>query len=49
MAVTLGGDRTDVAGNFPKVGDTAPDFKLVNKDLADPSGAKRRRVLTSVS
>ena len=35
MAVTLGGTPIDVAGSFPKVGDTAPDFKLVNKDLAD--------------
>lgn len=37
MAVTLGGTPIDVAGTFPKVGDTAPDFKLVNKDLADVS------------
>ena len=37
MAVTLGGNPIDVAGNFPKVGDAAPDFKLVNKDLADVS------------
>ncbi len=37
MAVTLGGTPIDVAGTFPKVGDTAPDFKLVNKDLADIS------------
>src|SRR3569832_2415858 len=37
MAVTLGGNPIDVAGSFPKVGDTAPDFKLVNKDLADVS------------
>ncbi len=35
MAVTLGGNPIDVAGTFPKVGDTAPAFKLVNKDLAD--------------
>lgn len=35
MTVTLGGTPIDVAGTFPKVGDTAPDFKLVNKDLAD--------------
>jgi len=35
MAVTLGGNPIDVSGTFPKVGDTAPDFKLVNKDLAD--------------
>lgn len=37
MAVTLGGTPIDVSGNFPKVGETAPDFKLVNKDLADVS------------
>ena len=37
MAVTLGGNPIDVAGNFPKVGDTAPDFKLVNKYLTDVS------------
>lgn len=35
MAVTLGGNPIDVAGTFPRVGDTAPDFKLVSKDLAD--------------
>lgn len=37
MAVTLGGTLIDVSGSFPKAGDTAPDFKLVNKDLADVS------------
>ncbi len=37
MAVTLGGTPIDVSGSFPRVGDTAPDFKLVNKDLADVS------------
>ena len=37
MAVTLGGNPIDVAGTFPTVGSTAPDFKLVNKDLADVS------------
>jgi thiol peroxidase len=37
MAVTLAGNPIDIAGTFPKVGDTAPDFKLVNKDLADVS------------
>jgi thiol peroxidase len=37
MAVTLGGNPIDIAGSFPKVGDSAPDFKLVNKDLADVS------------
>lgn len=37
MAVTLGGTPIDVSGTFPKVGGAAPDFKLVNKDLADVS------------
>ena len=37
MAVTLAGNPIDVSGTFPKVGDTAPNFKLVNKDLADVS------------
>ncbi len=37
MAVTLGGNPIEVSGTFPKVGDIAPDFKLVNKDLADVS------------
>ena len=37
MAVTLGGNPIDVSGTFPNIGDTAPDFKLVNKDLADMS------------
>lgn len=35
--VTLAGNPIEVAGNFPKVGESAPDFKLVNKDLADVS------------
>jgi thiol peroxidase len=37
MAVTLGGTPITVAGNFPKVGDTAPNFKLVSGDLSDVS------------
>ena len=37
MAVTLGGTPIEVSGTFPKAGDTAPDFRLVNKDLADVS------------
>lgn len=35
--VTLAGNPIEVSGTFPKIGDTAPDFKLVNKDLADVS------------
>lgn len=37
MTVTLGGNPITVAGNFPKVGDTAPDFKLVSGDLSEVS------------
>ncbi len=37
MTVTLGGNPISVAGNFPKVGDTAPDFKLVSGDLSEVS------------
>ena len=37
MTVTLGSTPIDIAGIFPKVGDIAPDFILVNKDLADVS------------
>ena len=51
MAVTLAGNPIDVAGNFPKVGDTAPDFKLVNKDLADVSLANfagKKKILNIV-
>lgn len=51
MAVTLGGNPIEVSGNFPKVGDTAPDFNLVNKDLADVSLADfagRKKILNIV-
>ena len=37
MVVTLGGNPISVAGNFPRVGDTAPDFKLVSGDLSEVS------------
>ena len=37
MTVTLGGNPIEISGNFPKVGDTAPDFKLVSGDLSDVS------------
>jgi len=37
MAVTLAGNPIEVSGTFPKVGDTAPDFKLVSGDLSDVS------------
>ncbi len=33
--ITLQGNPINTIGNLPKVGDKAPDFKLVNKDLKD--------------
>ena len=35
--VTLGGEPISVGGNFPRVGDTAHSFMLVDKDLKDVS------------
>ncbi|MGP1609720.1 MAG: thiol peroxidase [Burkholderiales bacterium] len=50
-AVTLGGNPITVAGNFPKKGDSAPDFTLTAKDLKE-SGLKdyagKRKVLNIV-
>jgi thiol peroxidase len=49
--VTLGGTALNVAGNFPQRGQTAPDFKLVGKDLKDVSLADfagKRKVLNIV-
>jgi thiol peroxidase len=49
--VTLGGNPITVAGNFPRKGDTAPDFTLTNKDLKDVSlkdFAGKRKVLNIV-
>lgn len=44
-SITLQGDKLETCGNLPKKGDKAPDFKLVNgelaeKSLADYKGAK---------
>jgi thiol peroxidase len=36
-AITLHGDPFNTNGELPAVGSTAPDFTLVNKDLADVS------------
>lgn len=50
-SVTLGGNPITVAGNFPRKGDTAPDFTLTNKDLKDVSlkdFAGKRKVLNIV-
>ena len=49
--VTFKGSPIDVAGSFPAKGQTAPDFKLVGKDLKDVSlaeYAQRRKVLNIV-
>jgi len=46
--VTLRGNPVKVDGNFPTVGDKAPAFKLVGKDLADVTLANfsgKRKVL----
>ena len=49
--VTLGGNPVEVAGHFPKLGETAPEFKLVATDLSDvalSSFAGKRKVLNIV-
>lgn len=49
--VTLAGNPIEVAGSLPKVGEPAPDFKLVNQDLADVSLADfkgRKKILNIV-
>lgn len=38
--VTFGGEPINVGGEFPRVGDTAPSFMLVDKDLKDVSLSK---------
>jgi thiol peroxidase len=50
-SVTLGGNPINVSGSFPKVGETAPDFKLVGKDLKEVTlrdFAGKRKVLNIV-
>src|SRR5262245_6062706 len=49
--VTLGGNPINVAGQFPKKGDTVPDFTLWGKDLKDvglKDFAGKRKVLNIV-
>lgn len=49
--VTLGGEPLKVEGNFPRVGDTAHSFMLVDKDLNDVSLSQfkgKRKVLSIV-
>lgn len=46
--VTLGGNPVELLGHFPKVGEVAPDFSLVAKDLSDAtlaSFAGKRKIL----
>lgn len=46
--VTLKGNPVEVAGDFPQVGQSAPDFNLVNQDLANvtlASFAGQRKIL----
>lgn len=50
-SVTLGGNPITVAGNFPRKGDTAPEFSLTAKDLKDlglKDFAGKRKVLNIV-
>jgi len=49
--VTLGGEPITIGGDFPRVGDTAPSFMLVDKDLNDVSLAQftgKKKVLNIV-
>jgi thiol peroxidase len=48
QTVTLGGNPISVAGQLPKIGDSAPAFSLVAKDLADvglANFAGKRKIL----
>jgi len=50
-SVTLRGNPLTVGGTFPKVGDTAPDFTLTDKDLKDvglKDFAGKRKVISIV-
>jgi thiol peroxidase len=50
-SVTLGGNAVNVAGNFPKKGDTAPEFSLTGQDLKEvglKDFAGKRKVLNIV-
>jgi thiol peroxidase len=51
QSTTLGGNPVQLNGNFPKAGQTAPAFSLVNKDLQDitlASFGNKRKVLNIV-
>ena len=49
--VTLGGEPIAIGGNFPRPGDSAPSFMLVDKELKDVSLSSfwgRRKILNIV-
>ncbi|MDA8383745.1 MAG: thiol peroxidase [Betaproteobacteria bacterium] len=49
--VTLGGEPIQVEGNFPRVGETAPSFMLVDQQLNDVSLSQfkgKRKILSIV-
>lgn len=49
--VTLAGDTVNVGGDFPRIGDKAPSFMLVDKDLKDVSLSNffgKRKILNIV-
>lgn len=48
--VTLGGNKVEVKGNFPKIGSEAPAFTLVGSDLKDFSlnETKGKRVVLNI-
>ncbi len=48
--ITLGGNAIHTAGELPKVGTQAPDFRLTNQDLADVklSDLKGKRVVLNI-
>ena len=51
-SVTLAGEPITLFGNFPQVGQTAPTFTLVDKDLKDVTlkdFAGKRKILNIVS
>ena len=51
MNITFGGNKVNLAGKEIKVGDVAPEFKAVNKDLSDFNSAdlKGKIVVYSVA
>lgn len=48
--VTLGGNKVNLKGNFPKTGDQAPEFTLVKSDLSELSlnSLKGKKVVLNI-